>query len=76
MISPLPEVLEDLKHGRMVILVDDEGRENEGDLTMAAEFATPEAVNFMARHGRGLICMPMEEDRIKALDLSASVLTL
>ena len=69
MISPLPEILEDLKQGRMVILVDDEGRENEGDLTMAAEFATPEAVNFMARHGRGLICMPMEEDRIKALDL-------
>ena len=74
MISPLSDILEDLKRGRMIILVDDEGRENEGDLTMAAEFATPEAVNFMARHGRGLICMPMEEDRIKALDVATNVL--
>ena len=69
MLTPIPEILEELKQGRMIILVDDEDRENEGDLTMAAEFVTPEAINFMATFGRGLICMPMEEDRIKKLDL-------
>jgi len=58
-ISTIPEVLEDLKQGRMVILVDDPNRENEGDLTMLAEHVTPEAINFMAKEGRGLICMPM-----------------
>ena len=51
-------VIEDLRKGRMVIVVDDADRENEGDLIMAAEHATPEAVNFMAKHGRGLICAP------------------
>ncbi|NLF57223.1 MAG: bifunctional 3,4-dihydroxy-2-butanone-4-phosphate synthase/GTP cyclohydrolase II [Candidatus Hydrogenedens sp.] len=69
MLSPLSEVIEDLKQGKMIILVDDEDRENEGDLAMAAEFATPEAINFMVRFGRGLVCMPMEEDRIRRLDL-------
>ncbi len=58
-ISTIPEALEDLRQGKMVILVDDPDRENEGDLTMLAQFVTPEAVNFMAREGRGLICMPM-----------------
>lgn len=58
-ISTIPEALEDLRHGKMVILVDDPDRENEGDLAMLAQFITPEAVNFMAREGRGLICMPM-----------------
>ena len=54
-ISTIPEVLEDLRRGRMVILVDDPGRENEGDLALLAEHATPEAINFMIREGRGLV---------------------
>ncbi|MBL4769583.1 MAG: bifunctional 3,4-dihydroxy-2-butanone-4-phosphate synthase/GTP cyclohydrolase II [Planctomycetes bacterium] len=58
-ISTIPEALEDLRQGKMVILVDDPDRENEGDLTMLAQFVTPQAINFMAREGRGLICMPM-----------------
>jgi len=57
--SPIPEILDELRAGRMVILVDDPSRENEGDLAMLAEHATPEAINFMAREARGLICMPM-----------------
>jgi len=59
----------DIRAGKMVILVDDEDRENEGDLTMAAQFVTPEAVNFMAMHGRGLICLTMTEDAIGRLNL-------
>lgn len=69
MLSPIPEIIEDLRQGRMIILVDDEDRENEGDLVIAAEKATPEAINFMARYGRGLICMPMPEERLKELAL-------
>ena len=69
MLAPLPEILEDLRQGNMIILVDDEDRENEGDLVLAAEKVTPEAINFMAKFGRGLICMPMTAERIKALDL-------
>ena len=69
MLSPIPDILEDLKLGKMIILVDDEDRENEGDLVVAAEMVTPEAINFMARFGRGLICMPLSAHRIKALDL-------
>ncbi len=69
MLSPIEEIIDDLKQGKTVILVDDEDRENEGDLLVAAEFATPEAVNFMATYGRGLICMPMTEERIRALNL-------
>ena len=61
--------LEDIRAGRMVILVDDEDRENEGDLTMAAEAVTPEAINFMATHGRGLICLSMTEERVRQLQL-------
>jgi 3,4-dihydroxy 2-butanone 4-phosphate synthase/GTP cyclohydrolase II len=61
--------LEEIRAGRMVILVDDEDRENEGDLTMAAELATPEAVNFMAMHGRGLICLTLSEEQIERLRL-------
>ncbi|MGV8081938.1 MAG: bifunctional 3,4-dihydroxy-2-butanone-4-phosphate synthase/GTP cyclohydrolase II [Syntrophales bacterium] len=60
-VSSIKEALEDIRNGRMVILVDDEDRENEGDLCMAAQFATPEAVNFMARYGRGLICLTLTE---------------
>lgn len=67
MFSRIEEALEELKKGNMIIVVDDEDRENEGDLLMAAEKATPEAVNFMAAHGRGLICVPMTGDRLKEL---------
>ena len=69
MFNTIPEILEDLKKGRMVIVIDDEGRENEGDLLMAAQFVRPEDINFMAKEARGLICIPMEEERIKQLDL-------
>src|ERR1700679_481660 len=58
-----PEALAELKAGRMIVLIDDEDRENEGDLTLAAEFCTPEAINFMARFGRGLICLTLTEER-------------
>jgi 3,4-dihydroxy 2-butanone 4-phosphate synthase/GTP cyclohydrolase II len=69
MFNSIPEILEDLKKGRMVIVVDDEDRENEGDLIMAASCVKPQDINFMAKYGRGLICVPMEEERLKALDL-------
>jgi 3,4-dihydroxy 2-butanone 4-phosphate synthase/GTP cyclohydrolase II len=65
----VPGALDEIRAGRMVIVVDDEDRENEGDLTMAAEFVTPEAINFMATHGRGLICMTLTEERADALRL-------
>ncbi|HNB27318.1 MAG TPA: 3,4-dihydroxy-2-butanone-4-phosphate synthase, partial [Alphaproteobacteria bacterium] len=68
-ISPTPEIIEDAKRGRMIILVDDEDRENEGDLVIPAEHASPEAINFMARHGRGLICLAMERSRVEQLGL-------
>lgn len=68
-INTVKNALNALKAGGMVILVDDEHRENEGDLVMAAQFVTPEAINFMAKHGRGLICMPMDETRIQHLQL-------
>ena len=58
----------DIRAGKMVILVDDEDRENEGDLTMAAQFVTPEAINFMATHGRGLICLTLTEEQIARLE--------
>ena len=61
-VSSIEEVVEDIKAGKMVILVDDEDRENEGDLCMAAELVTPEAINFMATYGRGLICLAMSPD--------------
>ena len=69
MLNSIPEILEDLKNGRMVIVVDDEDRENEGDLIMAASFAKPTDINFMAKFGRGLICVPMEEERLRFLEL-------
>ncbi|HPU97363.1 MAG TPA: bifunctional 3,4-dihydroxy-2-butanone-4-phosphate synthase/GTP cyclohydrolase II [Candidatus Hydrogenedentes bacterium] len=69
MLTPIPEILEELRRGRIIILVDDEDRENEGDLTMAAQFCTPEDINFMVKYGRGLVCMPMEEERLRELDL-------
>ena len=69
MFSPIPEILEELRAGRMIILVDDEDRENEGDLVLAAEKVTPEAINFMATHARGLICLALTPQRIKELNL-------
>ena len=68
-ISPVPELVAELSAGRMVILVDEEDRENEGDLVLAAEHVTPEAINFMARHARGLICLTLTRDRCEALQL-------
>ena len=65
----VPGAVEEIRAGRMVIVVDDEDRENEGDLTMAAQFATPEAINFMARFGRGLICLTMTEERADQMRL-------
>ncbi|MDJ0815197.1 MAG: bifunctional 3,4-dihydroxy-2-butanone-4-phosphate synthase/GTP cyclohydrolase II [Desulfobacterales bacterium] len=69
----IEEAIRDIREGRMIILVDDEDRENEGDLCMAAEKVTPDAVNFMAKYGRGLICMPMVADKIDALELPLMV---
>ena len=67
--SPIEEIVEDIKAGKMVIVCDDEDRENEGDLTMAAELVTPEDINFMATHGRGLICLPMAEELVDRLEI-------
>ena len=71
--APIDQAIEAIRDGRMIIVVDDEDRENEGDLTIAAEKVTPEAINFMATHGRGLICMPMTEERLAELDLPLMV---
>jgi len=67
--ATVPEALDEIRAGRMIIVVDDEDRENEGDLTLAAEFVTPEAINFMAKHGRGLICLTLTEERADYLRL-------
>lgn len=72
-VSPTPEIVADIRAGRMVILVDDEDRENEGDLVLAAEHVTPEAINFMARHGRGLICLTLTQERCRQLNLPPMV---
>src|SRR6185437_12889651 len=68
-LASTPQIIAELKAGRMVILVDEEDRENEGDLLLAAEFVTPEAINFMARYGRGLICLTLTQERCKQLNL-------
>ena len=68
-ISEISEILDELRQGRMILLVDDPDRENEGDLAMLAEFATPEAINFMAKEGRGLICLPLAEEICDRLEL-------
>src|SRR4051794_7689387 len=68
-ISPVPELIAELAAGRMVILVDEEDRENEGNLVLAAEHVTPEAINFMARFGRGLICLTLTRERCERLRL-------
>src|ERR1700760_1822489 len=67
--STIEEAIEDIRQGRMVVVCDDEDRENEGDLTLAAQFATPEAINFMAKEGRGLICLALTPDRCDELGL-------
>ncbi len=67
--NSIEDIIKDIKAGRMVIVLDDEGRENEGDLLMAASFADKEKINFMAKYGRGLICVPMTTERLKELDL-------
>ena len=71
--DPIESVVQDIRKGRMVIIVDDADRENEGDLIMAAEHVTPAAINFMARFGRGLICVPTTEDRLKQLGVERMV---
>ena len=73
-ICPIVKIIEELRLGRMVVLLDDEDRENEGDLVMAAQFATPSDINFMAKHGRGLICLTLTEERGKQLNLEPMVL--
>ena len=69
-LSPVPEAIEEIRNGRMIVVVDDEDRENEGDLVIAAQMATPNAINFMAKHGRGLVCLAMTAERIDQLGLS------
>ena len=68
-ISPIEDIIEDARNGRMFVLVDDEERENEGDLVIPAQMATPEAINFMAKHGRGLICLSMTHNRLHELEI-------
>src|SRR2546428_59718 len=72
-IARVEKALEELRRGRMVILVDDADRENEGDLVLAAQFVTPEAINFMAKNARGLICLSLTEEQVKKLGLSMMV---
>ena len=73
MLDSISAAIEDIRNGKMVIVVDDEDRENEGDFIMAARFATPEAINFMSKEGRGLICVALTEERCKELDLTPMV---
>jgi 3,4-dihydroxy 2-butanone 4-phosphate synthase/GTP cyclohydrolase II len=72
-IANIEDIIKDVKEGKLVIIVDDEDRENEGDVMIAAEKVTPEAINFMARHARGLICLSLSEERVKELDLPLMV---
>ncbi len=65
--TDVPTAIEEIRAGRMIVIVDDEDRENEGDLTLAAEKVTPEAINFMAKYGRGLVCLTMTEERLDHL---------
>src|SRR5438093_4238537 len=71
--ASIEEAIEEIRQGRMLLVTDDEDRENEGDLLMAADKATPEAVNFMAKYGRGLICVPMTGERLDELKISMMV---
>src|SRR3954471_13812847 len=67
--ASIPEAIQDFRQGKILVVVDDEDRENEGDLTLAADRVTPEAINFMATHGRGVICMPVSESIADRLEL-------
>src|SRR4051795_3544870 len=69
--TDVPDAIEEIRAGRMIVVVDDEDRENEGDLTLAAEKVTPEAINFMAREGRGLVCLALTEERLEHLRIGA-----
>src|SRR5438477_12651144 len=71
--APIEDAVEAIRAGEMIIVVDDEDRENEGDLTIAAEKVTPDAINFMAKHGRGQICLSMTGERLDELDLPLAV---
>lgn len=71
--DPIQELIEDIRQGKMVILVDDEDRENEGDLVLAADHVSPEAINFMAREARGLICLPLMPEQVELLQLPQMV---
>ena len=71
--NAIEEAIEDIKVGKMIVVVDDEDRENEGDLLMAAEMVTPEAINFMTKYGRGLICMPTTSERLHELNILSMV---
>jgi 3,4-dihydroxy 2-butanone 4-phosphate synthase/GTP cyclohydrolase II len=73
MLASISEAIEDIKAGKFIVIVDDESRENEGDLAMAAEKVTPEAINFMAKHGRGLICLPVTGERLDELGIPMMV---
>src|SRR6478672_231648 len=72
-IAPTPELIDEIRRGRMIVLADAEDRENEGDLLIAADFITPETINFMATHARGLICLTLTEERCRQLNLSLMV---
>ncbi|MCZ6877392.1 MAG: 3,4-dihydroxy-2-butanone-4-phosphate synthase, partial [Acidobacteria bacterium] len=72
-LDTIEDAIQDFRDGKMVIVIDEEDRENEGDLTIAAEKVTPEVINFMAKHGRGLICMPMTGERLIELDIPLMV---
>ncbi|HEY4572836.1 MAG TPA: 3,4-dihydroxy-2-butanone-4-phosphate synthase, partial [Thermoanaerobaculia bacterium] len=71
--APIEEAIERFRHGEIVIIVDDEDRENEGDFAIAAEKVTPAAINFMAKHGRGLVCLALSEERCRDLELPLMV---
>src|SRR5262245_63338887 len=68
-LSSVEEIIEEARNGRMFILIDDEDRENEGDLVIPAQMATPDVINFMAKHGRGLICLALQRERVEELGL-------
>ena len=72
-ISPTQELVHDIRRGKMIVLADAEDRENEGDLVMAADFVTPEAINFMATHARGLICLTLTEEKCRSLNIALMV---
>ncbi len=71
-ISPIEEIIDEARNGRMYILVDDPNRENEGDLIIPAQMATPDAINFMAKYGRGLICLSMTKQRIRRIGTTSN----